>query len=140
MITVFQALRAYSSNLVFIFLHLATFIAMFLVSPTASALWLGGALFFTRCFGITACFHRLLAHKSYQCNRGLRFGMAVVATMSFQGSPAEWVDAHLRHHGDSDGPGDPHSPWVKPEPGLSRWRNFWRRLKAFFWAHMGWLL
>jgi stearoyl-CoA desaturase (delta-9 desaturase) len=49
--------------------------------------------------------------------------MAVMGTMSLQGSPVYWVAVHRLHHQYTDKPGDPHSPHD------GKW-----------WSHMGWIL
>ena len=59
---------------------------------------------------ITVFFHRGLAHRAVRLRpRTLRF---VAATGSWMTGldPKAWVAMHRRHHADSDGPGDPHSP------------------------------
>jgi stearoyl-CoA desaturase (delta-9 desaturase) len=81
--------------------------------------------------GVTVGFHRLFTHKAFEANRPLKITLAVLGTMSFQGSLIGWVADHRRHHRFSDRPGDPHSPcWIGHEH-VDGWRGLWH-------AHIGW--
>ena len=82
------------------------------------------ALVFVRAFGLTAGYHRLLAHRSFRCGRATRFALAWLGASAAQLGPLWWVAHHRLHHRHADGAGDPHSP---AERGLG-------------WAHAGWLL
>ncbi|MDP3895360.1 MAG: fatty acid desaturase [Mesorhizobium sp.] len=72
--------------------------------------------------GINLCYHRLLTHRGFVCPKWLEHGLALLAVLSFQDTPARWVAVHRRHHEHADEDPDPHSPIVN-----------------FVWAHMGWL-
>lgn len=72
--------------------------------------------------GITLCYHRLLAHRSFQVPKWLEYALAVCGSLALQGGPIKWVATHRVHHAFSDRPQDPHSPT----------RGFW-------WAHVLWL-
>ncbi|MFI5100553.1 MAG: acyl-CoA desaturase [Actinomycetes bacterium] len=61
--------------------------------------------------GVTLGFHRGITHRSYQARQWLRVTLAAAASMSFQGSVANWVSTHRKHHAFTDEPGDPHSPY-----------------------------
>jgi len=78
--------------------------------------WITGLL------GITLCYHRLLAHRSFQVPKWLEYGLTLCGALALQGGPLKWVATHRVHHAFSDRPQDPHSPR----------RGFW-------WAHVGWL-
>lgn len=83
--------------------------------------------------GITAGYHRLLTHRSFETKPWLRAGFAIAGSMSVQGAPIHWVADHRKHHDFSDQPGDPHSPHTHGRPG-------WRGVFAGMWhSHMGWL-
>jgi stearoyl-CoA desaturase (delta-9 desaturase) len=71
---------------------------------------------------ITAGYHRLLAHRSYEGRAWLKLTYLLVGAAAFQGSALQWAADHRRHHRAVDSPDDPH--------------NIQR---GFFWAHMGWL-
>jgi fatty-acid desaturase len=73
--------------------------------------------------GITLCYHRLLAHRSFQVPRWLEWSMVTTALCCLEETPARWVSWHRLHHHYSDEPEDPHSPLVN-----------------FFWSHFGWLM
>jgi stearoyl-CoA desaturase (Delta-9 desaturase) len=95
------------------------------------SLVLAVVLYFVIGHGVTAGFHRLFTHKSFVAKRPLKITLAVLGSMSFQGSIIGWVADHRRHHVFSDQPGDPHSPSQGGEPGTSRFAGLWH-------AHIGW--
>ncbi len=78
--------------------------------------WITGLL------GVTLCYHRLLAHRSFAAPKWLEYLLTVFGALALQGGPVKWVSTHRVHHAFSDRPQDPHSPT----------RGFW-------WAHMLWL-
>lgn len=71
---------------------------------------------------ITAGYHRLFAHKSYEANGLLKILYLFVGASAFQGSALKWASDHRRHHGHVDTDNDPYS--IK---------------KGFWYAHMGWM-
>jgi stearoyl-CoA desaturase (delta-9 desaturase) len=73
-------------------------------------------------FGITAGYHRLLAHRSFKTTRTFQFFLAVLGVLAGQNGPLWWVGHHRHHHRHSDREQDVHSP-----------------SEGFFWSHMGWL-
>jgi stearoyl-CoA desaturase (delta-9 desaturase) len=81
--------------------------------------------------GVTIGFHRLFTHHSFHAKRPLKIALAVLGSMSFQGSVIGWVADHRRHHVYSDREGDPHSP-VRPSS------QRFRRLRGLGHAHVGW--
>lgn len=81
-------------------------------------------LYVARGLGITAGYHRLLAHRSFQTSRLLQFMMALAGCLAVQGGPLWWVAHHRSHHRHTDAPEDVHSPVTK---------SFWR-------SHMGWMM
>jgi len=90
---------------------------------SAVALVVAGVAYVLRAFGVTAGFHRLLAHGSFKAGRATQFTLALLGTLATQGGPLWWVSHHRNHHRYSDAPPDIHSP---------RQRGFW-------YAHMGWM-
>jgi hypothetical protein len=82
------------------------------------------ASYLVRMFGITAGFHRPLAHRSYSADRVFQFVIAWLGTSSLQRGPLWWAGHHRYHHRYADTEEDVHSP-------VSR---------SFWWAHMGWVL
>ncbi|OIJ64791.1 acyl-CoA desaturase [Streptomyces mangrovisoli] len=84
-------------------------------------------------FGLTVGYHRLFTHRSFKARRGLRIALAVAGSLGIEGSPAQWVANHRRHHAFADREGDPHSPW--------RYGTDTRALlKGLLHAHVGWML
>ena len=82
--------------------------------------------------GITVGFHRYFTHGSFKTNRAVKITLAVLGSMALQGSVAQWVADHRKHHKYSDEADDPHSPW--------RFGTSKRAVaKGLIWAHMGWL-
>ena len=80
---------------------------------------------------VTIGFHRLFTHRSFVAKRPLKISLAVLGTMSFQGSLIGWVADHRRHHRFSERAGDPHSPWFQDGEPTGGVRGFWH-------AHIGW--
>ena len=98
--------------------------------------WLDVALatvFYTvTAHGVTVGYHRLLTHRSFRVNRPLKVSLAIAGSMAIQGGVIRWVADHRKHHQNSDGADDPHSPW--------RFGGGPRALvKGLWWAHTGWL-
>ncbi|MDB5594632.1 MAG: hypothetical protein JWM36_1593 [Hyphomicrobiales bacterium] len=77
--------------------------------------------------------HRYFSHRSFRTSQPMRVLLAVLATMSMQGSIIGWVADHRRHHAHTDNCGDLHSPHVddhcRPLTSLS----------GFLHAQLGWL-
>jgi stearoyl-CoA desaturase (delta-9 desaturase) len=92
------------------------------VSPIAFGVAL--ALYIVRAFGVTAGFHRLLAHGAFKCGRGVQFALALLGSLASQGAPLWWVSHHRNHHRYTETPKDIHSPTR---------RGFW-------YSHMGWMV
>src|ERR671912_67029 len=113
----------YSICAQFLLLHLAPLLAFWTgVSAAAVAACLG--LYFVRMFAITAGFHRLLSHRTYQTGRVFQFLIAFVGTASYQKGPLWWSAHHRRHHLHTDTADDLHSPVT---------RSVWQ-------SHTGWFL
>ncbi|HEX8795326.1 MAG TPA: acyl-CoA desaturase [Polyangiaceae bacterium] len=110
------------SNVLFVGMHLSTlFVFVVHVTPVALALTLGG--YALRMWAITGGYHRYFAHRSYKTSRAFQMVLAILGATSMQNGPIWWASVHRRHHKDSDGPGDPHSP----------------RTRGFWYAHVGWV-
>jgi stearoyl-CoA desaturase (delta-9 desaturase) len=67
--------------------------------------------------------HRLWSHRAYTATAPLRVLLAVLASVSNQGSIYHWCRDHRVHHKYSDTAADPHDS-----------------SRGFFYAHVGWLL
>jgi len=108
----------------YILLHLAALAAPFTFSWPG--LWLFAFLSFaTTCLGITVCYHRHLAHRSYRLAYPLTIFFALLGCLAFQRGPVWWVACHRLHHSQVDYKGDPHSPRYS-----FLWSHF---LWPFFW-------
>src|SRR3954465_14425646 len=87
-------------------------------------------MYFVTALGVTVGFHRLLTHRSFGTAPWLGHTLAVMGSLSVQGSVLDWVADHRKHHAHTDVEGDPHSPHVGHGSGL----------KGLWHAHTGWLL
>jgi stearoyl-CoA desaturase (delta-9 desaturase) len=75
-------------------------------------------------FSITAGYHRLWAHRSYEAHGSVRLFFAVFGAMALQNSVLIWATDHRRHHRFVDqNDADPYSAG----------RGFW-------FSHIGWML
>jgi len=82
--------------------------------------------------GITLGYHRYFTHGSFKAPRWVKIALAIMGSMALQGSLAQWVADHRKHHKFSDEVGDPHSPW---RYGTSR-----RAVaKGLFYSHIAWI-
>ncbi len=79
--------------------------------------------------GVTVGYHRLLTHRAFQTYPWMERTLAVLGSLSLQGSVMDWVADHRKHHAHTDREGDPHSPHIGHGSGLS---GLWH-------AHVGWL-
>jgi stearoyl-CoA desaturase (delta-9 desaturase) len=75
-----------------------------------------------RLVGITMGYHRLWSHRTYTARWPLRFILAILGTLSFQGSIKWWSERHRLHHRFTDSDHDPYDAR----------RGFW-------FSHMGWI-
>lgn len=103
---------------------IATGIWFFLTQNSSYGWWL---LFLISsagtCLAITCGYHRLIAHRSYETNRFIKFIYLFFGAGAFQGSALEWATDHRRHHREVDTENDPYN------------------INQGLWhAHMGWLL
>lgn len=73
--------------------------------------------------GITAGYHRLFAHCTYDASVGVRLLALLFGAASVQNSALRWVNNHRVHHSKVDRDEDPY--------------NIHR---GFLWAHIGWVL
>lgn len=73
--------------------------------------------------GITAGYHRLFSHRSYDAKLPIRLLLIIMGTSAFEMSVFDWSNDHRVHHRYTDTEKDPYNI-----------------NKGFWWAHMGWLL
>lgn len=74
-------------------------------------------------FSVSAGYHRLFSHGTYEAHWLLRTFLMFFGAASFEGSVFKWASLHRRHHIGADTEDDPHN--------ISR---------GFFYAHMGWVI
>jgi fatty-acid desaturase len=60
--------------------------------------------------GITVGYHRLLAHRSFDCPKPVEYFFVLAGYLGFQSSPIWWATIHRGHHRFNDTELDPHSP------------------------------
>lgn len=95
-----------------------------LCGVSSTALVVAAGSYALRAFGLSAGYHRLLAHGAFRCGRGVRLVLTFLGAAAAQLGPLWWVGHHRLHHRFADTPRDPHAPGVH---GRAH-------------AHMGWLL
>jgi stearoyl-CoA desaturase (delta-9 desaturase) len=71
---------------------------------------------------ITAGYHRLFSHKSYDAHPLMKALFLLVGSSGFQGSALKWSSDHRRHHSKIDSEADPYNIH-----------------EGFWYAHMGWM-
>jgi stearoyl-CoA desaturase (delta-9 desaturase) len=82
--------------------------------------------------GVTAGFHRMLAHRGFKARRGTKIALSIAGSLAFEGAAIGWVANHRQHHAYTDRPGDPHSPHLGDG-------GPWSKTKGAIHAHVGWL-
>lgn len=95
-------------------------------------LWMFLGLYLLTAFGVTAGYHRLFAHRSFETSRTMRAILAVLGAMAWQGPVLRWVADHRLHHQHSDDELDLHSPVHGRPSGI---RGF---AQSMIHAHCGW--
>lgn len=116
----------WTNILFFTCLPLLSLIGTVLLCVFSTITWptwvLTGALFVACGLTITAGYHRLFSHRSYQAKWPLQLLFVLIGSASFEGSILEWATDHRNHHRFTDTPKDPYN--IK---------------QGFWYAHLGWL-
>ena len=81
-----------------------------------------GLLYVVSGLGITVGYHRLIAHRSYDCPNWVKGALLIAGAWALQNSANKWASDHLRHHAHCDEENDPYNAQ----------RGFWH-------SHCGWL-
>ncbi len=102
--------------------HIACFGALY-TGVSAAAAWVAFGLYVVKGVGVTAGFHRLLAHRSYKANRVVQFVLGLAGSLAVQGGPLWWVAHHRHHHAATETEEDIHSPVT---------HGMWK-------SHIGWM-
>lgn len=95
-------------------------------SYTWQGLCVGLIMYFcTTCLGITLCYHRMLAHRSYEAHPALKYFLTLCGCLAYQRGPIWWVACHRLHHSKVDTDLDPHTPKVSIWWSHFLWPFFW---------------
>lgn len=81
-----------------------------------------GILYVMTGLGITVGYHRLMAHRSFDCPNWVKAGFLIVGGWALENSAFKWAADHIRHHANCDQDADPYNAQ----------RGFW-------YSHCGWL-
>lgn len=87
-----------------------------------SQIALAVAFYFITGMSITAGYHRLLSHRTYQANSFVKLIYLLFGAATFQNSALKWCSDHRIHHNHVDHDKDPYNI-----------------NKGFFHAHIGWI-
>jgi len=79
--------------------------------------------YFVTGMGITAGYHRLWAHRSYNASLPLQYILAIAGAGAVEGSIKWWCRGHRAHHRYTDTDLDPYDAH-----------------KGFFYSHVGWIM
>ena len=72
--------------------------------------------------GITVGYHRLIAHRSFDCPQWVKAALLIAGGWALENSALKWASAHIRHHARCDEEEDPYNAQ----------RGFW-------YSHVGWI-
>jgi sn-1 stearoyl-lipid 9-desaturase len=96
-------------------------IAMFLILTGQFQLidivWVLLAHYVLYTLGLEIGYHKLLTHRSFTTHTVIKNILATIGILTCHPPALQWVALHRLHHGYSDKPKDPHSPW-QPKRGL----------------------
>ncbi|KAG5645500.1 hypothetical protein DXG03_005910 [Asterophora parasitica] len=89
----------------------------------AKTFWFAVFYYYVTGLGITAGYHRLWAHRSYNASKPLQYFLAIVGAGAVEGSIKWWSRGHRAHHRYTDTDLDPYNAH-----------------KGFAYSHMGWMM
>ncbi|MBM4124848.1 MAG: acyl-CoA desaturase [Nitrospira sp.] len=81
-----------------------------------------GLLYMVTGLGITVGYHRLIAHRSFDCPNWVKAGLLIAGGWALENTALKWGSSHIRHHARCDQDEDPYNAQ----------RGFW-------WSHCGWI-
>ncbi len=81
-----------------------------------------GLLYLLTGLGITVGYHRLMAHRSFDCPNWVKAALLIAGGWALENSVLKWASDHIRHHAQCDQEADPYNAQ----------RGFW-------YSHCGWL-
>jgi stearoyl-CoA desaturase (delta-9 desaturase) len=93
-----------------------------LYGVSEAACWLTLGYFVANGIAVTVGYHRLIAHRSFECSAPTKAFLLVLGASACSGSAYRWASDHIQHHAHTDCELDPYTPR----------RGFWN-------AQMGWI-
>jgi stearoyl-CoA desaturase (delta-9 desaturase) len=81
-----------------------------------------GLLYVVTGLGITVGYHRLIAHRSFDCPRWVKAALLIAGGWALENSALKWASAHIRHHARCDQEEDPYNAQL-----------------GFWYSHVGWI-
>jgi stearoyl-CoA desaturase (delta-9 desaturase) len=81
-----------------------------------------GLLYIISGLGITVGYHRLMAHRSFDCPDWIKAGLLIAGGWALQNTVLKWAADHIRHHAQCDRDADPYNAQL-----------------GFWYSHCGWL-
>jgi len=67
------------------------------------------ALYFASGMGITVGYHRLIAHRSFECQLWVKVALLIAGGWALENSAYKWCADHVRHHARCDKDDDPYN-------------------------------
>ena len=116
----------WQNSSILILFHLLALTAIVYLAMGDFSVWtvgLGVAWFVFSGLSITAGYHRLFSHRSYQAHPVLRGLFLLFGAAAVQNSALKWCADHRCHHAHTDREDDPYSV-----------------TRGFFWSHIGWVM
>ena len=105
-------------------------------------------LYFASGMGITVGYHRLIAHRSFECRSWVKIALLITGGWALENSAYRWCADHVRHHARCDQNEDPynaklgfwhsHLLWIfyKNRPGLNeKYEAPFRKDPLVMWQH-----
>lgn len=116
----------YPTMSLFILINLGTLIGLPTFAYFYGYTWvdwtLFGLLYLITGLGITVGYHRLMAHRSFNCHNWVKALLLIAGGLALQNSALKWASAHIRHHARCDEEEDPYNAQL-----------------GFWYSHCGWL-
>lgn len=121
-----RAYPNYATTILFSLISIGALIGVPLFGFSYGYSWLDwamfGVLYVMTGLGITVGYHRLMAHRSFDCPDWVKAGFLIVGGWALENSAFKWAADHIRHHANCDQDADPYNAQ----------RGFW-------YSHCGWL-
>ena len=142
---------SYGTIFLFAFVALGTLVGVPLFAYFHGYSWVDWTMFavlyvFTG-LGITVGYHRLIAHRSFDCSTWVKAGLLIAGGWALENSALKWARDHIRHHAQCDEDADPynatrgfwysHCGWIfyKEAPQDGRYESRLRQDPLVMWQH-----